>query len=91
MNRLIFSFTMVRNNFNATEIHKLLCNAWGEENVVKERRVQQLAKEYQENVRTDRSRKAEAGRKRTSRTEENQEDIDKLLTEDPRLPLNRTQ
>ena len=82
-----FIQTMVRNNFNATEIHKLLCNAWGEENVVKERRVQQLAKEYQENVRTDSSRKAGSGRKRTSRTEEIQEEIDTLLTEDPRLSI----
>ena len=82
-----FIQTMVRNNFNATEIHKLLCNAWGEENVVKERRVLQLAKEYQENVRTDSSRKAGSGCKRTSRTEEIQEEIDTLLTEDPRLSI----
>ena len=82
-----FIQTMVRNNCKATEIHKLLCNAWGEENVVKERRVQQLAKEYQENVRTDSSRKARSGRKRTSRTEEMQEEIASLLTEDPRLSI----
>ena len=57
-----FIQTMVRNNFKASEIHRLLCNAWGEENVVKERRVQQLAKEYQESVRNDSSRKIGSGR-----------------------------
>ena len=66
-----------------------MCNAWGDEDVVKERRVHQLAKEYQESVRNDSSRKIGSGRKRTSRTEEKQEEIAALLTEDQHMSIER--
>ena len=40
----IFIATLAKNDVNATEIHRLLSNTWGEETVIKLRRIQLLAR-----------------------------------------------
>ena len=40
--------TLAQNGYSATEIHHLLVNVWGEENVIKLRRVQGIMKEFEE-------------------------------------------
>ena len=63
-----FIQTMVLNEMSGSEIHRLLSNAWGEKNVISERRVQQLASEFSNETRTTCKRKEGSGKRRRSRT-----------------------
>lgn len=79
-----FIMTMVRNDMIASDIHNLLCTAWGE-NVISERQVRRLVQEMREGDRVVVSRKEGSGRKKTARSAENIEEIRRLLEDDPHL------
>ena len=48
-----FIATLAKNDYKATEIHELLSFAWGEENVIKLRQVQTLARDFKSGERCD--------------------------------------
>lgn len=81
--------TLIRNDYRAAEIHRLVVHAWGD-NYVSMRRIQQIAKEYngktEENI-NDISfeRHSGSGRPRSSRTDENADKVSALIHEDKTL------
>ena len=80
-----FIETLRRQQFKGTEIHRLLTDSWGEENVVSLRRVQQIMNEYHQEDRINFKRKAGSGRHRTSTGNENIELVRELITGNNRL------
>lgn len=76
-----FVSTLSRNGYKGTEIHNLLTNAWGEEDMVSLRRVQQISKEF-ENGRESMKRAVGSGRPRTSLTPDNIETVRELIEDD---------
>lgn len=79
-----FVATLSSNNFKATDIHQLLINAWGEDNIVGVRRIQAIAKEFAEG-RVNFKRSEGSGRPRTSTCLENVERVRELIEENCRL------
>ena len=82
-----FIATLALNDVNATEIHRLLSNAWGEENVIKLRRIQALAREFRCGERNQCIRKPGSGRPLEVRTSNNVESVKDLVEEDSRVSL----
>jgi hypothetical protein len=41
-----FIATLTKNNYKATDIHHLLANAWGEDNIIKVRQIQKKASQF---------------------------------------------
>ena len=80
-----FIDTLKGNGFSAVEIHRLLVQRWGEEKVVSLRRIQQIAREFEEGSRTAHERIAGSGRPRTSTCPENVEKVRELIEENNRL------
>ena len=83
-----FIDTLQENGFSCAEIHRLLVQRWGEDNVVSIRRIQQIAKQFQKENRVDHERKQGSGRPRTSKSEEHVETVRELIDENNRLSCN---
>ena len=66
-----FVAILTKNDFNGKQIHELLSFAWGEENVIKLRRVQTLVRDFQTGERCDFTRKEDSGRPLEVRTDSN--------------------
>ena len=79
-----FITTLSQNNYTATDIRQLLSNVWGEENLIKVRRIQAIAKEFQ-NGRLSIGRKEGSARPRTSCSEDNVQLVRELIDDNPRL------
>ena len=80
-----FVATLTRNNYKASEIHRLLVESWGEGSTLSLRRVQQIAKEFKEEERQSFERKEGSGRPRTSTTDDNIEIVKEMIEEDCHL------
>ena len=76
------------NDYKSTDIHHLLVNAWGEDNVVNVRQIQKKAKQFQTGERVDFTRKSKQGRPRDVRTEDNVSHIKALVEQDNSMSLN---
>jgi len=83
-----FIDTLKANGFSSTEMHALLVQRWGEDNVISIRRIQQIASEFSEGDRNSHKRKPGSGRPRTSTSTENVEIIRELIEENNRLSCN---
>ena len=79
LNFFIRALTM--NNFSATQIHMYLVNACGND-VKSLRRVQEISKEYRDDLRNDAKRKPGSGRPSTSSTNDIIEEIQQAVQED---------
>lgn len=80
-----FILTLTKNGFGATDIHRLIENAWGD--IITVRRVQQIVKEFHDGKFDSFKRREGSGRPRTSATQENVEDIRGLIEADKSLSL----
>ena len=76
-----FIETLRRRNYKGTEIHRLMADSWGEENVISLRRVQQIMKEFENEERLDFKRREGSGRPRTSTGNENIEMVREFIAE----------
>ena len=83
-----FIATLAKNDYKATEIHELLSFAWGEENVIKLRQVQTLARDFKSGERCDFTRKEGSGRPLEVRTDSNVNRIRELVQEDQTMSLS---
>jgi transposase len=86
-NMNFFIATLQKSNFSATKIHSLLADAWGEENVLSLRRVQELSKEYADGVRQKFTRDEGSGRPREVSTPENIDVIKNLVENDETISI----
>lgn len=77
-----FIATLAKNNVSASVIRKYLVNAWGEDNVKSLRRIQTIAKEFNDGDRESVKRKAGSGRPSTVCTDENIQRVAELLDND---------
>jgi len=82
-----FVATLTKNDFNAKQIHELLSFAWGEENVIKLRRVQTLVRDFKTGERCEFTRKAGSGRPLEVRTDSNVNRVKELIQEDQTMSL----
>ena len=80
-----FIATLAKKDVNATEVHRLLSTAWGEETVIKLRQV--LAKEFRCGERNQCTRRLGSGRPREQRTSDNVKTVRELVEEDSRISL----
>jgi hypothetical protein len=87
-NRNFFIATLQKNSFSATEMHRLLVNAYGEENVCTVRQVQRIAKQYSSGEKMDIQRLEGSGRPREVRNDENIAMVKELVENDPTTSLN---
>ena len=81
-----FIATLVKNNFKAHEIHKLLTTAWGED-VKSLRRVQEIAKEVKDGERETCKRRDGSGRRISTSTKENIQRVRVLIDADPHVSV----
>lgn len=86
-NMNFFIATLQRNKFKATNIHSLLVEAWGEENVLSLRRVQEISQEFACGARQEFTRADGSGRPRDARTPENIDAIKNLVENDQTISL----
>ena len=82
-----FVLTLTKNDFNAKQIHELLSFTWGEENVIKLRRVQTLVQDFKTGERYEFTRKAGSGRPLEVRTDSNVNRVKELIQEDQTMSL----
>ena len=82
-----FIQTMVKEGIEATEIHRILSDAWGINNVLSKRRVQHVAKEYRENDRMVCKRREGSGAPRMARVEQSVEHVQLLIQENPHISI----
>jgi histone-lysine N-methyltransferase SETMAR len=83
-----FVATLCKNNFKATQIHSLLVEAWGQENVLSLRRVQDISKEFASGERIEFKRAEGSGRKRDIRSVDNINTIKDLVENDQTITIN---
>lgn len=76
-----FIATMIRNGHSAADAHRYLKDAWGEENVIKERRVREIAQEFKAG-RNDFTRLEGSGRPSTVSNDGNIKIVNDIIMED---------
>ena len=74
------------NNYKAVKIRELLANVLGED-VIQERRVQVLCKEFKNGERDDVERQIGSGHPRTLKTQENINRIEQIIQEDDKISI----
>ncbi len=77
--------TLTKNDISGSDIYNFLVGAWGEENTITSRRVNQIAKEFKTEERVQFSRKPGSGRPVTSSSVDNVDAVRELLSDDNTL------
>jgi len=87
-NVYFFISTLQRNNYKASQIHSLLVEAWGQDNVPSLRRVQDISKEFASGERENCTRSQGSGRMKDVRTAENIAAVRDLVENDETISIN---